>query len=183
MFVLAHSAAGVIMTPLAYRCAGGLVLLACTFNWAFTSQRVASLEDWGRPVMMLQVWKEVWNADESVTGLWGGTAPTCRSALQPGGLGPISHAPAGCRHARGPGSVTGLGVPRVSRHDVSLCSPTSYFKPRPCTLPVAHRAIWTGRSSGSTRCTTPPRPPSARPSLDQRERPPYHPKGQRGLVK
>ncbi|KAI8469381.1 MAG: hypothetical protein J3K34DRAFT_513136 [Monoraphidium minutum] len=53
LYVLAHSAAGLLLNDVMFKSAAGAVMLASVFNAGYTRHETVNLEDWGRPLLML----------------------------------------------------------------------------------------------------------------------------------
>ena len=53
MYLCLQSFAGTTFSEVAYKSAAGLILLASAFDGRYPFGKLPSLEDWGRPVMLL----------------------------------------------------------------------------------------------------------------------------------
>ncbi|KAF6258194.1 hypothetical protein COO60DRAFT_1693439 [Scenedesmus sp. NREL 46B-D3] len=53
LYLCCQSAAGVTLAPVAFKAVSGFILLASTFDGRYSSSKLPSLEDWGRPVLLL----------------------------------------------------------------------------------------------------------------------------------
>ncbi|WIA40550.1 hypothetical protein OEZ86_013893 [Tetradesmus obliquus] len=114
LYLCCQSAAGVTLSPVAFKAVAGFILLASTFDGRYSMGKLPSLEDWGRPVMLLGAeldgqmrwpWSAGLAADAAVLAQKAG--PRFAAAQQPFILVP------GANHGH-----TSNGIPNYDRGDI-----------------------------------------------------------------